>query len=102
MGSREVCASDALDRMHRGRATRVVYALRGALITGELPRLGELIATALRAGRQVVLDLHGISLVDPEGLRFLAEGPRARIRIEGLPPGLEELLGGDGGTRGSD
>ena len=73
-------------------ATKVVYALTGGITAGGLPQLERLVRNALGVGKEVVLDLRAVTLVDPAGVRFLSRGLGRQVRVTWLPVGLEELL----------
>jgi hypothetical protein len=73
-------------------STSLVVALSGWLRREHLPELERLVREAGAAGRRICLDLRDVSLVDREGVEFLAAGPGRAATLRACPSYLRQWL----------
>ena len=77
-------------------ATQTVLRLEGELARDAVRLLGEQVAGHLRGSSQVVLDLDGVTYVDPAGTELLVGGPAARCALRGGSMYVRTLLAARG------
>jgi ABC-type transporter Mla MlaB component len=72
--------------------TEVVVALSGWIRREHLPELARVLDQARAGSRRICLDLHDVSLVDREGVEFLAACAGRIATLRACPSYLREWL----------
>ena len=73
-------------------AARVTFFLSGRISDDQVSVLEKLVRESRKSGRQVVLDLEGVGIVDRRAVRFFLEGEGARARLLHTPVYVAEWL----------
>ena len=77
-------------------AARVTFFLSGRISDDQVSVLEKLVRESRRTGRQVVLDLEGVGIVDRRAVRFFLEGEGARAKLLHTPVYVAEWLRTEG------
>ncbi len=70
----------------------VTFAVAGDIDREHLPALKKVVEEAGKASRRVILDLHEVTLVDRESLRFLAAACEEGLRLSRCPAYLRKWV----------
>lgn len=77
-------------------AARVTFFLSGRISDDQVSVLEKIVRESRKSGRQVVLDLEGVGIVDRRAVRFFLEGEGARARLLHTPVYVAEWLRTEG------
>ncbi len=78
-------------KIHRCTSDSVVFRLSGRIESDDVCELRRLIALE-KAGSSVVLDLENVTLVDRDGVVFLAQCPGDGVSLQNCPAYIREWL----------
>lgn len=78
-------------------AGRVTYFLSGRISDEQVSELEKIVRDSRREGRQVVLDLEGVGIVDRRAVRFFLEGEGSKAKLLHTPVYVAEWLRTEGG-----
>ena len=78
-------------KIQRVSNSHVVFTLSGRMDGENVVELEELIASEAR-GRHIVLELHDLTLVDRDAIRFLERCEALNIELENCPPYIREWI----------
>lgn len=77
-------------------AGRVTFFLSGRISDDQVSELERIVRESRRSGRQVILDLEGVGIVDRRAVRFFLEGEGARAKLLHTPVYVAEWLRTEG------
>ncbi|HKB69489.1 MAG TPA: hypothetical protein VKH46_01510 [Thermoanaerobaculia bacterium] len=77
-------------------AGRVTFFLSGRISDDQVSELERIVAESRRAGRQVILDLEGVGIVDRRAVRFFLEGEGSHAKLLHTPVYVAEWLRTEG------
>ncbi|HWC64753.1 MAG TPA: STAS domain-containing protein [Thermoanaerobaculia bacterium] len=80
-------------------AGRVTYFLSGRISDEQVSELEKIVRDSRREGRQVVLDLEGVGIVDRRAVRFFLEGEGSKTKLLHTPVYVAEWLRTESGGR---
>ena len=78
-------------KIQRVSNSHVVFTLSGRMDGENVVELEELIESEAR-GRHIVLELHDLTLVDRDAVRFLERCEALNIELENCPPYIREWI----------
>ena len=78
-------------KIQRSANGRILFTLSGRIETEDLTELRQLLAQET-AGRQVVLDLRDVTLVNQGAVKFLAGCEADNIKLENCPAYIREWI----------
>jgi hypothetical protein len=79
-------------KIQRKANGRVLFALSGRIEAEDTDELGKLLELE-KAGSYIALDLRDVTLVDPDGAKFLAVCEANGIQLENCPAHVREWIG---------
>ncbi len=82
-------------RIQRSGDGEVVFSLSGRIEAEDVAELQRLLAMEA-AGQCMAFNLQDLTLVDRDGVRFLARCERERIKLENCPPYVREWIDTEG------
>lgn len=77
-------------------AGRVTFFLSGRISDDQVPELERIVRESRREGREVILDLEGVGIVDRRAVRFFLEGEGSRAKLLHTPVYVAEWLRTEG------
>jgi len=77
-------------------AGRVTFFLSGRISDDQVAELERIVRESRQEGREVVLDLEGVGIVDRRAVRFFLEGEGARAKLLHTPVYVAEWLRTEG------
>ena len=80
-------------KIQRSANGRVVFTVSGRIEAGDVKELQELLALET-AGRQLVLDLRDVTLVNQDAVKFLAGCEADSIKLENCPAYIRVWIDG--------
>ncbi len=78
-------------KIQRSQNGQVVFTLSGRIEVEDVAELQRLFALET-TGRQLVLDLKDVTIVDRDAVKFLARCEAIRIKLENCPPYIREWI----------
>jgi anti-anti-sigma regulatory factor len=78
-------------KIRRSANGRVVFTISGRIEAEDARELGQLLSLEA-AGRQLVLDLRDVTLVNEEAVKFLASCEADSIKLENCPAYIREWI----------
>ena len=78
-----------IDRTSNGR---IVFALSGRIDVEDIKQLQQLLSSEA-SGKQLVLNLRDVTLVNQDAVKFLARCEADSITLENCPPYIREWIG---------
>ena len=85
-------------RIRKSSNGQVIFTLTGRLNAEQVAELKALLKSEV-AGRQIVLDLKDLSLVDRDAVRFLERCEAASIKLKNCPAYIREWIRRERGAR---
>jgi hypothetical protein len=83
-------------KIDRSSDGRIVFTLSGRMEVEDIKRLQQLLASEA-SGKQLVLNLRDVTLVNQDAVKFRARCEADRIRLENCPPYVREWIGRESG-----
>jgi hypothetical protein len=77
-------------------AGRVTFFLSGRISDDQVAELERIVRESRQEGREVVLDLEGVGIVDRRAVRFFLEGEGSRAKLLHTPVYVAEWLRTEG------
>lgn len=77
-------------------AGRVTFFLSGRISDDQVAELERIVRESRREGRQVILDLEGVGIVDRRAVRFFLDGEGSRAKLLHTPVYVAEWLRTEG------
>jgi hypothetical protein len=97
-GGRIAFPLNVMLKIQRSQNGRVVFRLSGRIEAEDVAELRRLFALET-TGRQLVLDLQDVTIVDRDAVKFLAHCEAENIKIENCPPYVREWIGRESGQK---
>jgi hypothetical protein len=83
-------------KIQRKANETVLFTLSGRIEAEDIDELRRLLELE-DAGRNIALDLRDVTLVDRDGVKFLADGEANGIQLENCPAYIREWIGRESG-----
>lgn len=97
-GGRIAFPLNVMLKIQRSQNGKVVFRLSGRIEAEDVAELRRLFALET-TGRQLVLDLQDVTIVDRDAVKFLAHCEAENIKIENCPPYVREWIGRESGQK---